>query len=427
LIKARDLFLALETSPIAPNDEFQRFVVGQLLEDSFIRLKIIITDMLSGKQPSRFQLIVGQNGNGKTLLSNRVKRFLSDENETPGPLTQPRVLRGFDLLYADISALSQASSQTSLEIVTSLRRSQFEDPEITYSLLAVQIVREFAAQYQPPFLWRLVRLVGRAGLDILSQGVYGKFEEALRDKSAEGVRRALDDLTEKFQKGLTKKHYRQAFETFIGDLIGFEPFVKTYFDRDRGIGVHRLRMNFLGEVNRTPSLQQPKEVVEQLGRLTKRAGCRVIVVIIDDCNQLGFIDQLLPLIGDLSRFSDPRVFLIVNMVESTAEKIRAITGDRSGPQRLFYNEPIRLAGPTPQEVEALYGRLKVLYNEAFSGEVPGIPDDNALRAGAVSGWAGAVRAQTIEANYRSAIGFLIAKLREQGHPQSPRPRPNRRR
>jgi hypothetical protein len=123
-MRARDLFVALETSPIAPDDEFDRFIVGDRLDESFIKLKLSISDMIVGKHPARFQLIVGDNGNGKTLLANRVKRFLSDENETGGQITSE--VRRFDVLYSHISALGKASSQTSLEIASNLRRTQVD-------------------------------------------------------------------------------------------------------------------------------------------------------------------------------------------------------------------------------------------------------------------------------------------------------------
>jgi len=147
LNKARDLFLTLATSPIAPDHEFPLFVVGDRLDESFNRLKILCGELVEAKQPSRFQLVVGENGNGKTLLANRVKQFLSEENDATKEVESGSSPRRFDVLYSHISALGQPSSQTSLEIAANLRRSQSEEPEITYSLLAAEIAKNFAAQY----------------------------------------------------------------------------------------------------------------------------------------------------------------------------------------------------------------------------------------------------------------------------------------
>lgn len=414
-MKARDLFLTLETNAVAPDDDFDRFVVGTLLNDSFVLLQRLVVAMINSNQPSRFQLIVGENGNGKTLLANKLKRFLSDENETQQPVASTGLARKFDVLYSHISALGKASSQTSLEIVTNLRRSELEEPEITYSLIAVQIARDFAAQYQPPFLWRLLKLFMRSAADIASLGIYGKLEEALRDKSAAQIRLALDGVSEQFQKTLNNNHYREKFEEFIGELVAFEPFVKTYFHQSGGVGVHRLRANFLEAVNRTSSLAQPRQVVEQIGQLSRRVSAHVVVIIIDDCNQIGFVEQLLPLINDLSKFTDPRIFLIVNMVQSVSDQIERGVGDRSAPQRLFYNEAIRLSGPSQKEVNDLYGRLLTLYNEAFSEERTSIPNLQTSRKGAakvvVKAWSDSIKSNTIDSNYRAAIRFLIQQLK----------------
>jgi hypothetical protein len=413
-MQAKDLFLALESSPIAPDEDFDRFVVGDLLDQSFGALRLQVSDMVSGGGPSRLQLIVGENGNGKTLLANRLKRYLSEQNETQTPAREAAVVRKFDILYSHISALGKASSQTSLEIATNLRRSQLEEPGITYSLIAVQIAKAFAVRYRPPFYWRLLTLTARGVADFFSAGVFTKFEEALRDQSADQIRSELDGITEKLQKKLNSNYYRAQFDEFIGELVAFDPFVKTYFYRSGAVGVHRLRADFLNEVNRTSSLEQPWQVAAQIASLGRQVGCRLVVMIIDDCNQVGFVEQLMPLINDLPKFTDPKIFLIVNMVQSVAEQIENSTGDMSVGQRLFYKEPIRLSGPGPHDVEALYGRLRTLYNEAFLGAKSPIPDTAKLRSAAARAWSQAIDRGSIEPNYRSAIRLLINRLRQLG-------------
>jgi Cdc6-like AAA superfamily ATPase len=420
--RARDIFLALESSPIAPDDEFHRFEVGELINQGFLALKTSIEEMIKGSRPSNFRLIIGENGNGKTLLANKITRFLSDENVAghgqPGSQT-----RRFEVLYSHISALGQASSQTSAGIAANLRRSQLEEPEITYSLLATQIAKEFDSLYRPPWYWRTATILSRGVLDIVSMGIYGKLEEALRDGAPAQIKQALDDASARIHRRLSQGHYRQRFEEFLGDLNEFDSFVRTYFYSPSGQSVHVLRTTFLDEIN--GALQHPKQVVEQIGRVAQKVGCKVVVIIIDDCNQLGFVDQLLPLINELPRLGNPSVLLIVSMIESVAEEISAKQGDRSSAQRLFYNEPIRLTGPTAANVGVLYDRLRAMHNEAFSDATLSIPDAASLRTRAVRGWSAAVADQSTEGNYRSAINFLIGFLRDEASSQ-PRPGVRRR-
>jgi len=410
-MQARELFLSLESNPVAPDDDFDRFVVGSHFNDSFIKLRVVTSEMIKGKQPSRFQLVVGENGNGKTLLANRLTRFLSDENETRGPKVSGQSERKFDVLYSHISALGKASSQTSLEIVTNLRRSDIEEPELTYSLIAAKIAGDFAMQYQPPILWRFLKLLGRGTADFFTGGFYGKLEEALRDKSAQQIRSALEGVNERFQKSLNNTHYRKKFEEFIGDLVAFEPFVNTYFNQSSGAGINRLRANFLAAVNGAPSLAQPEQAIAQIIELGKRINTKAVVIIIDDCNQLGFVEQLLPLINDLSKFTTTKVFLMVNMVQSVAEEIVRSSGDQSVPQRLFYNDPIRLLGPSRKEVDALYDNLRVLYNEAFSESKAPVPESPVVREKTVNEWSDAVVNGRINSNYRDAVRLLIQRLK----------------
>jgi hypothetical protein len=429
--QAKDIFLALETSPIAPDREFYRFEVGVLIGKSFVTLRTRIHEMVAGDRPSSLQLIIGKNGNGKTLLANKVTRFLSEENTSANQQTSDQSRR-FQMLYSHISALGQANSQTTREIAASLRRSQQEEPEFTYSLLATQIAKGFDEQYRPPLHWKIVKALTKAGLRLATAGMYedfvgafGEVEKALREGTADELKSALNHASGKIQKSLNGGHYKRKFQEYLGELNEFDPFVKTYFFPDAGLdvseqSVHVLRTTFLAELNR--AIPQVKQVVEQIAQVGKKVGSKLVVIIIDDCNQHGFIEQLLPLINDLQKMTDPRIFLIVNMVEDVADEIRRIKVDKSIPQRLFYNPPIRLTGPNEQDVEHLYERLRALYEEAFADEGKSFDNAPNLRAIAVRSWANDVANGLIEDNYRSAINSIVAFLRR-GPGTQPQPQP----
>jgi hypothetical protein len=406
----KSLFLALESNAVAPSDLFDSFVVGDALQRGYTTLVSLIDGMLNGTEPSRFQLVVGENGNGKTLLAHRIMRWLTDKNFT----NAKNMSASFDALYSHISQLGSAKGRhTGLEIAANLRRSQIEDPEYTYSLIAIRIASDFEDDYNKdslPFPLRLFKLVTFSALDLATGGILDKLDEALRDKSVAKLKKILDETTRRFQKLLTKKHYGANFAEFISDLE-LDSFVNTYFKQRTTLGIDQLRKGFLLDMDRNPAIVEPREVVKQIARIGRKVGCRIIVIIIDDCNHTALVEQLLPLINDLSEFTNPRLCLIANMLQSKANEIQNMTGDRSIAARILYNREIKLTPPDRNDIGSLYDKLRILYNEAFPDRHKFVPEG--LSGEAADKWSKAVQNHSVDGpSYRSAIRFLTEYVRQ---------------
>src|SRR5688572_12196289 len=99
------LYEYLTNQPSAPLAYFDKFVVGNIpIQRAYLSANL--NAMLDGTKPSHLQLILGPNGNGKTLLNNTLMFEASNKNLTR--TQNGNVEANFRVLYSHVS-LSDAN------------------------------------------------------------------------------------------------------------------------------------------------------------------------------------------------------------------------------------------------------------------------------------------------------------------------------
>ena len=99
------LYEYLINQPSAPAAYFDRFVVGNIpIQRAY--LSASLNSMLDGTKPSHLQLILGPNGNGKTLLNHTLMFEASNKNLVRTAMGD--VEANFNVLFSHIS-LSDAN------------------------------------------------------------------------------------------------------------------------------------------------------------------------------------------------------------------------------------------------------------------------------------------------------------------------------
>src|SRR5437764_15416317 len=110
----------LQLQPSAPESDFDKFIVGQL-PTARVQLLSSLRSLISCTEPSRLQLILGPNGNGKTLLNNVLKKEATKQNLKVGEGSEPRLV--FNVLFSRITLNTVRQSQLGIELAKGLQRS----------------------------------------------------------------------------------------------------------------------------------------------------------------------------------------------------------------------------------------------------------------------------------------------------------------
>lgn len=173
------LYKQLQQQPTAPGHSLDKFIIGPL-QQHCTQLSGSINNLLQNRASSHVQLILGPNGNGKTLLNNFVKIVATRHNLSADSRNIKEA--SFDILFARITLNGIDISSIGLEIARNITRSTYEPPNLTYASIANKILHDFVDNYKPPLHVRLMTWLPRLAL----RKALDKYNEYLFDILTEG-------------------------------------------------------------------------------------------------------------------------------------------------------------------------------------------------------------------------------------------------
>jgi len=363
------LYKRLQRHPSPPNSEFERFVVGSLLEIG-TRLSNQLREIVRSEEPSGVKLILGPNGNGKTLLNNMLKKTATeiniqniDENNLPP---------SFTVLYSRVTLNELGPTLLGIELAKNLQRSYFEPPDITYSSIATRIIKTFAEEYKPPFHVRLAATLPK----YLLKKAIRKYEEALNGlittDEADPITELLDMAYLRIQKRLSRNTINKAFLRF-SKQIKLSGFLRHFWDIKEGwlLTIRELNKYLYDDLGLNQSTGQPLDTIRAMAAIARNVDCKAIILMLDDFNLKEPPNVILPIADSLSEFENPRIFLIISAVEEIWRKFAtADPHDLSVKQKIeIFGDPITLEPPTKHEIQMLFDKLSSLMaNELRSRE-----------------------------------------------------------
>jgi hypothetical protein len=359
------LYKRLQRQPTAPKTDFDRFVVGAAASGR-ATLLALLRRMLSCTEPTSGRLILGLNGNGKTLLNNALQEEATKHNLAErGAGGRPT----FDVMFSRVSASHAAISSLGVELAKGLSRSYLEPPEITYASIAAEILRRFTDTYKSPLTTRLLT----APAKVLLKYALKKYDEYIGDlleSGAEEVTPAgVDEVFRQVDRGLRRLGLERNFQAYArSQRMG--KFLEEY------VGGRRDGFRTVAELNRllhddlaaSFSSSQPQDIVRCLAEMARSVGTKVLILQVDDCNDKNSVDFLLPIADQFSTFTNPKVLLIASAVEGAWQESIERGADKSLLQKvqIFFN-PITLPSPTQQELIELANKLETLIQNEVAG------------------------------------------------------------
>src|SRR5262245_12264088 len=206
------LYEYLNSQPSAPNAHFDRFVVGNIsIQRAY--LSASLNSMLNGTKPSHLQLILGPNGNGKTLLNNTLMYEASNKNLTR--TESGDVDAKFTILFSHITLNDANQNSIGIRLAQSLQRSIYEPSRLTYSLIAAKIIEDFVTNYELPFQVRLAAWWPRSLLKKELASYNEQLNRLLVEDETDSVVSALEKTFLRLQRHLTSTSLRESFENYL--------------------------------------------------------------------------------------------------------------------------------------------------------------------------------------------------------------------
>ncbi|HXQ33642.1 MAG TPA: hypothetical protein VN843_06435, partial [Anaerolineales bacterium] len=201
------LYEYLNSQPSAPNAHFDRFVVGNIsIQRAY--LSASLNSMLNGTKPSHLQLILGPNGNGKTLLNNTLMYEASNKNLTR--TDSGNVEAKFTVLFSHITLNDANQNSIGIRLAQSLRRSIYEPSKLTYSAIAAKIIEDFVTNHELPIQVRLAAWWPRYLLNKGLADYKEQMNKLLTEDETETVVSALEKTFLRLQKSVTAASIRES-------------------------------------------------------------------------------------------------------------------------------------------------------------------------------------------------------------------------
>jgi hypothetical protein len=351
----------LEEQASAPTFGFDRFIVGSPARHR-AELMTLLRGMIDADSPSTLRVILGPNGNGKTLILNSIR-----EAASLGNLKGERA--GFDVLFSRISIGDRSVSDLGLCLANELSRSTREPAETTFTLISAQILKNFTAHYRPPLYQRIIPGLARAMLH-KAQKVYDDYAKAIVDlDEKDPVEIGLDRIEDEISKALTKRGMRNAFRRYADEHEMGSVLTRFLLLR----GERALSQKALSEALRDELVTRkrgfhPKEAIHAIAAIAREVNCRVLLLMIDDCNSISGQDYVLQIAESLGEFDKPKLFLLTSGLESKwQERVRRDGDDQSFKQKVYiFGEPLRVDLPTDDELRELADNLVALVNSELN-------------------------------------------------------------
>ncbi|HEX6270348.1 MAG TPA: hypothetical protein VFZ43_08945 [Anaerolineales bacterium] len=396
------LYEYLINQPSAPAAYFDRFVVGNIpIQRAY--LSASLNAMLDGTKPSHLQLILGPNGNGKTLLNNALMFEASSKNlmrKAGG-----NIEAGFRVLFSHISLSDGNANSIGTKLARGLRRSIYEPSRLTYSAIAAKIIEDFIINYESPFLARITTWPSRFSLTKALENYDAHLTGLLTDEDPESFALASERAYQKLQSHLMTPSLRLSFEEYLRSRE-INPFMRNYFEsQDESRSVQELNHALFTDLSSYQGTAQPLDIIGVLSSIVRDVGCKVLILSIDDFNLKQPPTVLLPIVEKLSEFESPKILLIISAIRAVWEKAIADEDDLSIRQKIHeFGNPIIVTPPSEDDIQTLFHKMVSLMDADLAGQGKSIvitPEQAQL-----------LRRDCPKSSYRDAIKFLIDNLKE---------------
>ena len=395
------LYEYLNSQPSAPNAHFDRFVVGDIsIQRAYLTADL--NSMLNGTKPSHLQLILGPNGNGKTLLNNTLMYEASNRNLT-------RTERGdveakFTVLFSHITLNDANQNSIGIRLAQSLKRSIFEPSRLTYSAIAAKIIEDFATNHELPFQVRLAAWWPRYSLKRELDTYKAQINSLLSEEDVDSSVSALERTFLRLQRSATAATIRESFEEYLR-AREVNPFMRNYLEnRSDSPSVSELNRALFTDLSSSQGTAQPLDVIKAISSMARSVGCKLLILAVDDFNLKQPPTVLLPIVEKLSEFTNPKILFVVSAVQAVWEKAIADEDDLSIQQKIHqFGNPIIVAPPSEHDMDALFDKIVSLMNADLAREGKSIimtPQE-----------AQSLRSYCPRSSYRDAIKYLIDNLR----------------
>lgn len=352
------LYKKLQRHASAPHDCFDNVAVGEALTYNAELIRRV-QQMLSCKEPSCGQLILGKNGNGKTLLNKSIQDFVTKQNlETVDDGGRPK----FDVIFSRISISQTGTSNIGVELAKALRRSYREPSDFTYASISAEILRQYSLSYKSP--WRVKWMTAPAKVAL--KYTLKKYDEYIKDIIGDSVEEVggtgIDKVFKKIDSWLNSFGLREDFKRFAREQK-MSKFLEEYI-AGTGTGyqsVEKLNKALYDDLASSFGKGEPQDIVSSLTSIGRIVGCRLFIFQIDDCNDPASVDFLLSIAENFEKYKSPKVLIIASAIDEVWEQNLDRGPDESAYQKVHkYFDPIRLSSPTRREYEDLANKLEVL-------------------------------------------------------------------
>jgi hypothetical protein len=396
------LYEYLINQPSAPAAYFDRFVVGNIpIQRAY--LSASLNSMLDGTKPSHLQLILGPNGNGKTLLNNTLMFEASNKNLVR--TATGSVEANFNVLFSHISLSDANPNSIGIKLAQGLKRSIYEPSRLTYSAMAVKIIKDFVVNYDPPFYTRIATWLPQYLLKRDLKTYEDQLNGLLIDDEVEPIILASEKAHQKLRDYLKVASIRASFEEYLKSRE-INSFMRNYLgNQNENLSVQELNRALFTELSSSQGTAQPLDVIRALSSIVRDVGCKVLILSIDDFNLKQPPTILLPMIEKLSEFENPKIFFVVSAISAVWEKAIADEDDLSIRQKIHqFGNPIMVTPPSEDDIHTLSDKMISLMNADLAGEGKSI----VINAEQTQ----ELRRNCPKSSYRDAIKFLIDNLKE---------------
>jgi len=396
------LYEYLNNQPSAPAAYFDRFVVGNIpIQRAY--LSASLNSMLDGTKPSHLQLILGPNGNGKTLLNNTLMFEASNKNLVK--TATGNVEANFNVLFSHISLSDANPNSIGIKLAQGLKRSIYEPSRLTYSAMAVKIIKDFVVNYDPPFYTRIATWLPQYLLKRDLKTYEDQLNGLLIDDEVEPIILASEKAHQKLRDYLKVASIRASFEEYLKSRE-VNSFMRNYLgNQNENQSVQELNRALFTELSSSQGTAQPLDVIRALSSIVRDVGCKVLILSIDDFNLKQPPTILLPMIEKLSEFENPKIFFVVSAISAVWEKAIADEDDLSIRQKIHqFGNPIMVTPPSEDDIHTLSDKMISLMNADLAGEGKSI----VINAEQTQ----ELRRNCPKSSYRDAIKFLIDNLKE---------------
>lgn len=348
----------LRSQPSAPDGEFEKFIVGRVSR-YIAQLNILLKEMIEYRQPSSLRLILGPNGNGKTLLNNALRRLATEINKNEN--TEGK--NAFTILFSRISLNQYDPVNMGIGLARGLQAALNQPPEVTYSSIAAEILRRFAEKHRPPLYLRLTAALPKYAL----KKVIRKYQDTLLDlvttDEADPISAALDRAYVEIQKAISQVSMKREFARYAQQKqLG--SFLQQFLNEggNRPLSIKALNKGLYTDLEANQRMSQPQDTLRAIASIARDVDCKVLILMIDDCNAQQGQDYLLQIADSLADFTHPKLLLVVSAVEDVWERyLGSEPDDLSKKQKLqLFGNPLIVGSPTGEELSQLLTKLEEL-------------------------------------------------------------------